>query len=133
MMTFQGGGPRILVVDDEPEIRSLMSDALAAFGYHVGAVGGADEAFALFARTHYDLVMSDLRLPGLTGADFAHKLRSIDPTLPLIMLTGSAPDDDDVRRVRDAGIAILHKPIGLPQLRIILTEALGNRSASLRG
>lgn len=133
MMTSQGSGHRILVVDDEPEIRSLMSEALYAFGYQVGAVGGTEEALALFAQTQYDLVMSDLRLPGLTGADFAHKLRSIDPTLPVIMLTGSAPDDDDVRRVRDAGIAILHKPIGLPQLQITLTEALGNRSGSLRG
>jgi len=74
--------PRILIVDDEPEIRSFMSDALDVFGYQVGAASNADEAFALIARTRFDLVMSDLRLPGLRGLDFAARLRSIDPVLP---------------------------------------------------
>jgi len=120
---------RILIVDDEPEIRSFMSDALGVFGYHVGAAGDADEAFILVARTRFDLVMSDLRLPGLRGCDFAAKLRSIDPVLPLIMLTGSAPDDEDLRRVREAGIAVLHKPVQLPQLQTALSEALAKRCA----
>ncbi len=120
---------RILIVDDEPEIRSFMSDALDVFGYQVGAASNADEAFALIARTRFDLVMSDLRLPGLRGWDFAARLRSIDPVLPLIMLTGSAPDDDDLNRVREAGIAVLHKPVPLPQLETALTEALGGRAA----
>jgi len=121
--------PRILIVDDEPEIRSFMSDALDVFGYQVGAAGNAEEAFALIARTRFDLVMSDLRLPGLRGWDFAARLRSIDPVLPLIMLTGSAPDDDDLCRVREAGIAVLHKPVPLPQLETALTAALGGRAA----
>ena len=128
-MTSRQPGPFILIVDDEPEIRSFMSDALDVFGYQVGAASNADEAFALIARTRFDLVMSDLRLPGLAGWDFVARLRSMDPVLPLIMLTGSAPDDDDLRRVRDAGIAILHKPVHLPQLQTALTEALGGRCA----
>jgi len=128
-MTSRQPGPFILIVDDEPEIRSFMSDALDVFGYQVGAARDADEAFALIARTRFDLVMSDLRLPGLRGWDFAAKLRSIDPVLPLIMLTGSAPDDDDLCRVREAGIAVLHKPVPLPQLETALAEALSRRAA----
>src|SRR5204862_7380045 len=91
--------------------------------------GNAEEAFALIARTRFDLVMSDLRLPGLRGWGFAARLRSIDPVLPLIMLTGSAPDDDDLCRVRGAGIAVLRKPVPLPQLETALTAALGGRAA----
>lgn len=128
-MTSQQAEPRILVVDDEPEVRSFMSDALGTFGYQVGAARDADEAFALVARSRFDLVVSDLRLPGLGGWDFAARLRSIDPVLPLIMLTGSAPGDDDLRRVREAGITVLHKPVQLPQLQTALTEALGGRCA----
>jgi CheY-like chemotaxis protein len=126
-MASQQPGPRILVVDDEPEIRSFMSDALSAFGYEVGAAGDADEAFALVARMRFDLVMSDLRLPGLRGCDFVARLREVAPLLPLIMLTGSAPEDDELRRVREAGIAVLHKPVQLPQLQTALTEVLGRR------
>ena len=47
----------------------------------------------------------------------------------LIMLTGSAPEDDDLKRVRAAGIPVLHKPVQLPQLQTALTEALARRGA----
>lgn len=123
-MTTSAAAPRVLIVDDEPEIRAFMMDALALFGYDVSAAGDADEAFALVARTRFDLVMSDLRLPGVQGSDFFARLRSIDRAVPLVMLTGSGPDDEDLRRVREAGIAILHKPVQLPELQTALTKAL---------
>jgi CheY-like chemotaxis protein len=128
-MMARPAAPRVLIVDDEPEIRALMTDALDLFGYQVGAAGDADEAFMLVARNRFDVVMSDLRLPGLTGWDLVTKLRSLDPVMRLIMLTGSAPDDDDLQRVRAAGIRVLHKPVQLPQLQLALTEALAGRSA----
>ena len=128
-MTSRQSASRVLIVDDEPEIRAFMTDALDVFGYEVGAAADADEAFALVARTRFDLVMSDLHLPGLTGWDFVTKLRSVDPRMRLIMLTGSAPEDDDLKRVRAAGIRVLHKPVQLPQLQTALSEALAGRSA----
>ena len=128
IMTSRQSAPRVLIVDDEPEIRAFMSDALDIFGYQVGAAGNADEAFALVSDNRFDLVMSDLRLPGLTGWDFVARLRSLDPVVRLIMLTGSAPEDDDLKRVRAAGIPVLHKPVALPQLQTALTEALAGRS-----
>ena len=128
-MTVQQPGRHILVVDDQPEIRSFMSDALGVFGYHVGAAGDADEAFDLVARSRFDLVISDLCLPGLAGLEFVARLRGINPALPLIMLTGSSPQDDELRRVREAGIAVLHKPVQLPQLQAALDHALGRRWA----
>ena len=128
-MTSRQSAPRVLIVDDEPEIRAFMSDALDIFGYQVGAAGDADEAFALVSRDRFDLVMSDLRLPGLKGWDFVTRLRSLDPVMRLIMLTGSAPEDDDLKRVRAAGIPVLHKPVQLPQLQTALSAALAGRSA----
>jgi CheY-like chemotaxis protein len=119
--------PRILIVDDEPEIRAFMSDALGVFGYDVGAAADADEAFKLVARTRFDLVLSDLRLPGLRGWDFVTRLRSVEPVPAVIMMTGSAPDDDDLRQVRDAGITVLHKPVQLPQLQTAVSDTLGRR------
>jgi len=128
-MTSRQSAPRVLIVDDEPEIRAFMSDALDIFGYQVGAAGDADEALALVSRDRFDLVMSDLRLPGLTGWDFVTRLRSLDPVMRLIMLTGSAPEDDDLKRVRAAGIPVLHKPVQLPQLQTALSAALAERGA----
>jgi CheY-like chemotaxis protein len=128
-MTSAPPGTRILIVDDEPQIRSFMADALGLFGYDVGAAADSDEAFALMSRTRFDLVVSDLRLPGLRGCDFAERVRRIDPTLPVIMLTGSSPDDAELRRVREAGIAVLLKPIQLPQLQTAVGQALAGRTA----
>ena len=118
---------RILIVDDEPEIRAFMSDALGVFGYEVDAAADADEAFTLAARTPFDLVLSDLRLPGLRGWDFVSRLRSVEPAPAIIMMTGSAPDNDDLRRVRDAGITVLHKPVPLPQLQTAVSTTLARR------
>src|SRR5204862_5997587 len=127
-MTSSQRMARILVVDDEPPVRAFVTDALAVFGYEVSAAGNADEAFAAAARTRFDLVLSDLRLPGLHGWDFVVKLRAIDSTLPVIMLTGSGPEDDELRRVREAGIAVLHKPVQLAQLQTALGQALRGRA-----
>jgi CheY-like chemotaxis protein len=118
---------RILIVDDEPEIRAFMSDALGVFGYEVDAAADADEAFTLAARTPFDLILSDLRLPGLRGWDFVSRLRSVEPAPAIIMMTGSAPDNDDLRRVRDAGITVLHKPVQLPQLQTAVKVTLDRR------
>jgi len=123
-MSSQQPPPRILIVDDEPEIRSFMSDALGAFGYLVRMAAGANEAFALAARTPFDLVICDLGLPGLEGAELIARLRGIVPAVPVIMLTGATPDDQHVRRVREAGLAVLHKPVGLLQLHRAVMEAL---------
>src|SRR5207247_10947368 len=95
IMTSRQSAPRVLIVDDEPEIRAFMSDALDIFGYQVGAAGNAAEAFALVARTRFDLGMSDLRLPWWTGRDFVSRAGSRDPTLRLIMVAGSVPADAD--------------------------------------
>jgi CheY-like chemotaxis protein len=119
----------VLVVDDKPEIRSFMSDALGAFGYEVGAARDVDEAFALVARSRFDLVISDLRLPGLGGLDFVARLWTINAGVPVIMLTGSGPQEPETRRVREAGIAVLHKPVQLRQLQSALNDALGGSRA----
>jgi DNA-binding response OmpR family regulator len=123
-MISSAAAPRVLIVDDEPEIRSFVSDALGLFGYDVSAAADADQAFGLAARTRFDLVVSDLRLPGLRGWDLVAKLRSIDPVVPLVMLTGSGPEDEELRRVREFGITVLHKPVQLPQLQAALTKAM---------
>ena len=128
-MVTERTAPRILVVEDEPEVRGFVTDALSVFGYDVTAAGTADEALAAASRMRFDLVLSDLRLPGLRGWDFVVKLRTTDATLPVIMLTGSSPDDADLRRVCEAGIPVLHKPVQLAQLQAALGAALRGRAA----
>jgi DNA-binding NtrC family response regulator len=120
--------PRILIVDDAADVRSFMTDALGALGYHVRTAAGANEALALMAHTPFNLVMCDLRLPGLGGWEFVVRLRDVDPSVAVIMLTGAASDDYDVDRIRETGIAVLHKPVTLLQLHTTVTQALSKPS-----
>jgi len=121
--------PRILVVDDMPGIRAFVSEALRILGYEVRTAAGSNEALALMASTPFKLVLCDLRLPGVRSLEFIDTLQRVDPGVAVIILTGVSLDDPDVRRLREGGIAVLHKPVQVAQLNTTIAEALGNRSA----
>jgi two-component system, NtrC family, response regulator HydG len=115
----------ILIVDDAPEVRAFLSEALRTLGYEVHAASGANEALALAARTPFNLVLCDLRLPGVRGLELVESLRGLDPDRAVIILTGVSSDDPDVRRLREGGTAVLHKPVRLAQLQTAVAKALG--------
>ena len=73
---------RILVVDDEDGVRSFVAETLALAGHEVTVAGDGDEAFALLDRQGFDLVITDLRMPGPTGGGMAvvHKVKNDQPT-----------------------------------------------------
>jgi CheY-like chemotaxis protein len=116
----------ILIVDDAPEVRAFVSEALRTLGYEVHTASGANEALALTARTPFNLVLCDLRLPGVRGLELVERLRRLDPDGAVIVLTGVSSDDPDVRRLRESGTAVLHKPVPLAQLQTAVAKALGS-------
>ena len=83
-----GRPPRILVVDDERALRSLVVRALR-IDYDVTEAGDGDEAWALAQRTPFDLVVTDNRMPGMSGTQLAGRLQTIHPLLPVLHLSGS--------------------------------------------
>jgi CheY-like chemotaxis protein len=122
---------RVLVVDDEPAVRSLLSDLLT---FVVGAetvdvAEGGASALALFDRHRYDLVLTDLLMPGMQGWDVADALRARDPGVNLIMLTGSATDED-IRRARACGFPVLSKPISVADFKVAIEAALPQDGAA---
>ena len=85
---------RILLVDDDPEIRSLYAEVLAESGYHVDtATDGASGWRALKAH-HYDVLITDNTMPGVTGMELIKKVRSEDMTLPVILASGTVPVEE---------------------------------------
>ena len=89
---------RILVVDDEPDIRELVRFSLAQEGFSVETVSTAEEALASVARRAPDLVVLDLMLPDMSGTEVCRKLRSqkATATLPVVMLTARSEEVDRV-------------------------------------
>ena len=78
----------ILVVDDEPQNREILSDFLKLKGFDVTTAHHGREAIKLFSENHYDAAIIDLRMPVLDGIDCASELNKIDNTFPIIFITG---------------------------------------------
>ena len=83
-----GGSERILVVEDEEGSRAGLADILALLGYRVSAVGSAEEAERLAGENTFDLLLTDLLLPGIRGSEFARALQERSPSLKVILMSG---------------------------------------------
>jgi CheY-like chemotaxis protein len=114
---------RVLVIDDEPALRSLLSDMLSACGYETDVAADGAAGLAQFREHHYEAVITDLLMPGMNGLEVATALRTLDPGVQIIMLTGSAPSLS-TNRAREAGVnTLLHKPIALMDLKSAIDAA----------
>jgi DNA-binding NtrC family response regulator len=120
---------RVLVIDDEERVRTLFADFVAALGYEPDPVGDAAEGLARAEAGGYDLVLTDLVMPGrLNGLDVAETLRKRVPDLPVIIISAVAgtAEADAIRR---RGFVFLEKPIKLPVFRAELERVLGPPAA----
>lgn len=117
---------RILVVDDEPRTREAVSLYLQGLGYRVESTGDAQGGLDL-VRKGVDLVISDIRMPDMDGLEFLQEIRSLNPALPVILITGyPGPEASwDARQLE--ATAFLSKPFRLETLanhiRMIFGEA----------
>ncbi len=104
---------RVLVIDDEPEIRSVLRDALTAGGHSVDVAASARHGVELATSGEYDLVLTDLGMPDMSGWEVAERISQIRPGMPVALVTGwgTTLDAEEVRR---RGIdAVVHKPFDL--------------------
>lgn len=106
------GGVRVLVVDDEEMVRSILTQLLTLNDHDVDRASSAEEALQMFGEAAYDIVFTDYGMPEMTGADLARQLHKTDPNLPVILLTGYTDTETAVQEVDD----ILSKPFKLEEL-----------------
>ena len=118
---------RILLVDDNHVVREMLVDLVGALGYRADAAGSGAEALALFDRGQYDVVLTDLMMPGMSGWEVLAALRQRDPQLPIIILTGTPAIGDP--RAAQTGVAVLRKPIDVTALEATIKRMLAQRLA----
>ena len=92
MGSGSGAGQHILVVDDEPGIREIMTQALRKEGHSVTEASDGVEALALFSNNPFDLVITDFELPGMKGDELVEKVRRLVPGQRIIMVSGAWPE-----------------------------------------
>ena len=114
---------RLLVVDDEKHLRLLYKTEFEAEGYHVDAAADAKEALSLFEREHYDLVILDIRMPGMDGIEALGKFLGRDHKLPVII--NSAYDSYKDNFMSWSADSYVIKSSDLSELKQKVKEALG--------
>src|SRR5688572_6505478 len=101
---------RILVVDDEPGVRAGLGEVLRRGGFAVTPVGTAEEALAVLGRETVDLLVTDLRLPGLSGLDLLRALRDGGRATPAVVITAHGTIEDAVAAMKLGALDFLTKP-----------------------
>ncbi|MFN3943459.1 MAG: PAS domain-containing protein [Allosphingosinicella sp.] len=116
-------GARILVVDDDPDVRGFLADTLEGLGHDVVTAENGEEALARAEESRPDLVLLDFAMPGMNGAEVARRLRERRPALPILFATGYAESEQlDAAVGRDA--PVLRKPFGMDELAAAIAQTL---------
>ena len=117
---------RILVVDDEPQIRRVMRAALSATGYEVSDARSGEEAVEKLGDERFDLILLDVNLPGMSGMDACRVIRreTLVPDVPIIMLTVRNAEKDIVEALDAGADDYVVKPFGTPELLARIRAAL---------
>src|SRR5437763_7229819 len=117
---------KILVVDDEPSIRSTLAKILEDEGHRPAVSESGEEALAQIARDEFDLIILDLWLPGVDGMTLLERLRSAGAP-PVIVISGHGNIDTAVRATRLGAYDFLEKPLSLERVVLTINHALADR------
>jgi len=123
--------PRVLLVDDEPEVISAIKEALFHEPYEMIGVGDPVEALRLLASQTFDVVVADEKMPNMGGADFLAQVRRDFPATVRIILTGHASVSSAVRAINDGSVyRYLLKPFPASALGEIIRQGISDQQAS---
>ncbi len=122
----------LLIIDDEKNIRDGLAANFEMEDYSVKTASNGEDGLKLIEQGDIDLVITDLRMPGITGEQVLAKVTSETPGIPVIVLTGHGSIDSAVDAMRHGAYDFLTKPLNLDQLNMIVKRALENREMSLQ-
>jgi CheY-like chemotaxis protein len=128
-MASQGARPRILVVDDETVIAQLIADMLSGEGYDVDTAPDGRVALARLGERHYDVVLSDLRMPELDGLGFFREIEARHPDLlrHFMFITGTSEHTDYHGFIDEATVPVLTKPFDMLELFRLVQELVAGQ------
>jgi DNA-binding NtrC family response regulator len=119
------GTPRILIVDDDPGQRSLINSFLQGQGFDTVTVESGERALETLRTGTFDMMISDVRMPGFSGLETLRRARQEHATLPVLLVTAYADIREAVGAMRDGAVNYLAKPIDLDELLASVQQATG--------
>jgi two-component system nitrogen regulation response regulator NtrX len=118
---------QILIVDDESGVRASLAGVLSDEGYEVQAVESGEAGLTALEGRRYDLVLLDVWLPGLDGLETLSRLRTLDPDVPVIVISGHGNIETAVKAVRMGAQDFVEKPLSLEKTLLVVRNALRAR------
>lgn len=127
---------RILVIDDDPAVTSLLKRGLSYERFDVDIAGGGEEGLAIARERYPDLVILDIMMPGMDGLEVLRRLRAADEQLPVLMLTARDASSDEVQGLREGADDYVTKPftfdVLLARVHSLLRRQAADRPEVLR-
>ena len=117
----------ILTIDDEENIRNGLADNFELEGYNVEKAASGKEGLAIIAKGGIDLVITDLRMDGISGEEVVRRVTTENPGIPIIVLTGHGSIEDATAAIKAGAYDFLTKPLDLDHLNLIVKNALKGR------
>ena len=118
---------RILVVDDEANARTALAELLRDEGYAVESAADGFKALGKLAECAPDLVLTDLKMPGMDGIELLNRVHEHDPDIPVLVMTAFGAVDTAVSAMRAGARDYLTKPINVPEVVLVIARELGER------
>ena len=115
---------RILVVDDEKRIREGCREILVKDGFHVEMAENGFSSLQMIDREHFDIILLDLMMPGLSGLDVLVPLKTADPDTVVIVITGYATLDHAIEAMKKGAFDFVSKPFSPQDLRLVISKAI---------
>jgi excisionase family DNA binding protein len=125
VVSARTGHPRILVVDDEVGIRELLSKTLALAEYDVDLAPDGRLALEKLRLFQYDLLITDLKMPGVDGLSVIRETRRFHPELPIVIITGYSTEASAIEAINLGVSGYLTKPFRVPKVLSVAAKALG--------
>ena len=123
---------KALIIDDEPDIRELLEITLGRMKLDTRSARNLKEARELLAREHYDLCLTDMRLPDGSGLELVQHIQQQYPQLPVAMITAYGSLDTAIGALKAGAFDFLTKPVDLNRLRELVSTALRLRAPAAR-
>ena len=120
-------GAPILVVDDDERLAQTVARALGKSGYRCMVALNGTMGLNLLHQNPFDLIITDLVMPGFDGIHFIHSVKAIDPTIPVIMMTGHGSIETAIEAIKAGAFHYLTKPVRLAELQVYVDKALTSR------
>ena len=130
MNAITASGFSLLVVDDEPDLRTLYELTLLREGYDIDTAGSVEDALAQLDSRRYSLLITDMRLPDGTGLDLLRRLEEAGRSERAIVITAYGSAENAVEALKAGAYDYLTKPVDLKQFRAVVASALGRTAAS---